>query len=247
MKTISFINLKGGVGKTTISTNAAYALAESWEARVLFIDNDKQGNASAWFNASSDGTLTNILLDGVSAREVIQKTRYPNIDVISSDMGLVDANLAVLKDDMIKQDDILKKALEAVQDQYDICIIDNPPDMNISVLNALVVTDDVIIVTTPDAYSLQGVYKMADEIKKARIFNASLSIRGVLLNKFASTKNGYIYIDELKKNFPVFAQKIRFTQDRLDATTTEKRSIYETSPGCGFARDLIKFVEKLVG
>ena len=46
MKTISLINLKGGVGKTTIATNLAYLLAESWELRVLFIDNDKQGNAS---------------------------------------------------------------------------------------------------------------------------------------------------------------------------------------------------------
>ena len=44
MKTISLINLKGGVGKTTIATNLAYLLAESWELSVIFIDNDKQGN-----------------------------------------------------------------------------------------------------------------------------------------------------------------------------------------------------------
>ena len=51
MKTISFINLKGGVGKTTLSTWLAYLLAESWDVRVLFIDNDKQGNASRWQGA----------------------------------------------------------------------------------------------------------------------------------------------------------------------------------------------------
>ena len=65
MKTISFINLKGGVGKTTISTWLAYLLAESWDLRVLFIDNDKQGNASRWLGADErKGTLTNILMDG---------------------------------------------------------------------------------------------------------------------------------------------------------------------------------------
>lgn len=247
LKTISFINLKGGVGKTTISTNVAYALSESWGARVLFIDNDKQGNASSWFNANTDGTLANIFLDGVSALDVIQQTRYPHIDIIASDMGLVDANLAILKDGTIKQDDILKNALNEVKDFYDICIIDNPPDMNVSVLNALIVTDDVIIITTPDAYSLQGVYMMADEIEKAKPFNIDLKIRGVLLNKFASTRNGYAYIDDLKKSFPVFSSRVRYTPDRLDATTRQKKSIYETSPQCGFARDLVNFIEKLVG
>jgi len=49
MRTIGFINWKGGVGKTSIAINTAYALAESWGAKVLFIDMDKQANASYWF------------------------------------------------------------------------------------------------------------------------------------------------------------------------------------------------------
>lgn len=73
MKTISLINLKGGVGKTMLATNLAYLLAESWELRTLVIDNDKQGNASRWLGADeTKGTLSNILMDGVGARGVIQ-------------------------------------------------------------------------------------------------------------------------------------------------------------------------------
>ena len=90
MKTISLINLKGGVGKTTIATNLAYLLSESWELRVLFIDNDKQGNASRWFGADeAKGTLSNILMDGAKASDVIQHSRVPNIDFIAADMGLL--------------------------------------------------------------------------------------------------------------------------------------------------------------
>jgi chromosome partitioning protein len=249
MRTLSFINLKGGVGKTTIATNVAYALAESWDVKVLFIDNDKQGDASSWFNAHRDGTLTNILLDGNSAEEVIQRTRYPNIDILPSDMGLIDAQRAVIKNDTTRQDDILKKALAKVADKYDICIIDSPPDVNICVFNALVITDDVIIVTEPSLYSLDGVYKMADEIKKATRYNQKLNLCGVLLNKFQNTTTGYSCIDELEKHFSVFDTRIRMgrtTKDRLDSAVFKKKSIYETSPTCGFARDLIKFIEKLI-
>ena len=58
MKTISCINLKGGVGKTTIVTNAAFALANFWGARILVIDNDKQGNASLFLGGHTKATLT---------------------------------------------------------------------------------------------------------------------------------------------------------------------------------------------
>lgn len=65
MRTIGFINWKGGVGKTCIAINTAYALAESWGARVLFIDMDKQANASYWFGKDdTKGTLGNILVKG---------------------------------------------------------------------------------------------------------------------------------------------------------------------------------------
>ena len=69
MKTISCINLKGGVGKTTIVTNAAFALANFWGARILVIDNDKQGNASLFLGGHAKATLTDLLLEGVDVND----------------------------------------------------------------------------------------------------------------------------------------------------------------------------------
>ena len=177
MKTISFINLKGGVGKTTISTWLAYLLAESWDLRVLFIDNDKQGNASRWLGADErKGTLTNILMDGASARDVLQKSQYTNIDFIAADMGLVEANYAVIGDQETRQDLILKNALAEIADDYAVCVIDNPPDINMSVFNALACTDDVIIVTLLELDSIEGIRKMRDQITDVQQFHPSLSI-----------------------------------------------------------------------
>ena len=79
MKTFSFINKKGGVGKTTITVNMAYAIAESCDLRVLVIDNDDQGNDSQFFDAEPEKSLADILLGKANIQDVIQSTRYSNI------------------------------------------------------------------------------------------------------------------------------------------------------------------------
>ncbi len=251
MKTVSFINLKGGVGKTTISTNLAYILAESWNAKILFIDNDKQANASSWFNANPDvGTITNILLDGASAEEVIQHTRYPNIDLISADIGLIEANFEGIKDSKERQDDILRKSVENVRNDYQFCIIDNPPDINLSVFNSLSLTDYVVIVTTPEVESLSGVYRMVEQLAIAQKYNPYLSVLGVLLNMYVSTDTTYKFQDEMENRFPVFSSHIRFAtafaKGCMNDARRLKKSIHEIAPSTGIARDLFTFSEEFM-
>ena len=93
----------------------------------------------------------------MTAQEVIQKTRYENIDLIAGAPNLLDVNLAILKNKVGRQDNILKEALKPVQGNYDVCIVDNPPDSNIAVLNGLEIIDDVIALTLPNQFSLKGV------------------------------------------------------------------------------------------
>ena len=226
MKTISLINLKGGVGKTTIATNLAYLLAESWELRVLFIDNDKQGNASRWFGADeAQGTLANILMDGAKASDVIQHSRVPNIDFIAADMGLLEANFQVLGEQEERQDILLRNALAAVADRYDVCVIDNPPDINMSVFNALMVTDDVIIVTLPETDSIEGIRKMHDQITDVQQFNPGLSIKGVLVNQYMAYPEAIELSKDLEREgFPLFQS--RFLRD------TDGKTAHSCSEPC---------------
>ena len=150
MKTFSLINKKGGVGKTTITVNLAYALAESCDLRVLVIDNDDQGNDTQFFGIEEGRTLADILLQKAGLSEVIQHTRYPKIDIVPSSEALLDANVVIIKDEDIVQQNILREAMQGVEEQYDICLIDNPPTINASVINALVASDEVIIISSPD-------------------------------------------------------------------------------------------------
>ncbi|MBO6236298.1 MAG: ParA family protein [Schwartzia sp.] len=252
MKTINLINLKGGVGKTTVSVHIDIALAESWDLRVLFIDNDKQANASSWLDADEErGSLTNILLDGNTAEEVIQPTKYEKLDLIAADMGLLEANVKALKDKVSRQDRIFADAIANIQSRYDVCVIDNPPDINMSVFNTMVVANDVIIVSLPEADSLSGIYKMADQMEKMRPYNHHLRLRGVLLNQYLHSDISSVLLDKLReKGFPLFQTKIRFATKKAKTHLIEarlkQRSIFEELPSCGVARDLMKFVEELM-
>ncbi|MFC2314690.1 MAG: ParA family protein [Selenomonas massiliensis] len=252
MKTISFINLKGGVGKTTISTWLAYLLAESWDLRVLFIDNDKQGNASRWLGADErKGTLTNILMDGASARDVLQKSQYTNIDFIAADMGLVEANYAVIGDQETRQDLILKNALAEIADDYAVCVIDNPPDINMSVFNALSCTDDVIIVTLLELDSIEGIRKMRDQITDVQQFNPGLSIKGVLVNQYMAYPEAIELSKDLEREgFPLFQSRVSYAtpmaKRHILAASRARKSIFEVCPYCRMARDVLRFAEELL-
>ena len=251
MKTISFINLKGGVGKTTISTWLAYLLAESWDLRVLFIDNDKQGNASRWLGADErKGTLTNILMDGASVHDVLQKSQYHNIDCIAADMGLVEANYAVIGDQETRQDLILKNALAEIADDYAVCVIDNPPDINMSVFNALACTDDVIIVTLLETDSIEGIRKMRDQIADVQRFNPRLSIKGVLVNQYMAYPEAVQLSREIEdEGFSLFQSRISYATPMAKryilAASRERKSIFEVCPNCRVARDVMRFAEEL--
>lgn len=251
MKTISLINLKGGVGKTMLATNLAYLLAESWELRTLVIDNDKQGNASRWLGADeTKGTLSNILMDGVGARGVIQSSHHPRLDFIAADMGLIEANYEVIKRESVRQDVILKQALEEVAHDYDICIVDNPPDINMSVFNVLALTDDVVIVTVLEADSIDGIRKMVAQIEDVRKFNPKLSIKGVLANQYIPYPMTHTFYQEVEKEgLPFFRTKISYATKsaKYHMVTASKtgRSIFEVSPLCRVARDIMRFAEEL--
>ena len=91
MKIISIINQKGGVGKTTTVINLASALSQQGK-RILVIDLDPQGNATTGLGLSnteqSDQTIYGILNGTMAISDVIKKTKFENLDLISSNVDL---------------------------------------------------------------------------------------------------------------------------------------------------------------
>ena len=250
MRIAAIINLKGGVGKTITSINSAYVLAEMGH-RVLVVDNDKQGNTSKFFGVHSyeRGSLADIMAKGASAADVIRHTEFKNIDVIPANMELLTANKAVLLDTTRPQQIRIKNALEAVQGEYDYCIIDCAPDINMSVINALTAADEFIIPIKIDNFTLDGVKEImsqAEEIKK--YFNPALTYRGGLITSYRNNEvniQGREYLRQQEK-YKIFDTVFRWTA-KVDESTFAALPILKHSSRCGAARDYKMFVKEWLG
>lgn len=254
MRTIVLGNWKGGVGKTTVSTNLAYAFTKEFpDLHVLFIDADKQGNASSRFCADMEKpNLTDVLVEGIDIRKAIQHSQYPNIDIIASDPSLLEANLSVLKEQERRQDNILELALEPIKDEYEICIIDTPPDFNISVLNCLNICDDLIGITTLNRDSIDGIRQLQKNVIHGynEALGRNLAIRGILVNMYKQNAESLRCVKELQsegfKVFDSYLRSARTTADHLQIATNEQKSIFEIAPKCTFATGINKFMYELI-
>ena len=151
MRTVSILNLKGGVAKTFTAVNMAYELYRRG-FKVLLVDNDKQGNLSrayGRYDADSVAPVSRILSgDWQKAVELIQHTDYEGLDILTANMSLMGATWQLTAEEAGNQIDRFKQFVEHadwVSGYYDYCIIDNPPDIGLNVVNALAVTDEVIV------------------------------------------------------------------------------------------------------
>lgn len=263
MQTISIISLKGGVAKTTTAANMAYTLAAVHGKTVLVIDNDKQGNASKAFdryNPEDKDTIARIMTErSPEVSGIIKHTNYKNIDIITANMDLLDANLRAMVDTGRQQQTRFKKALNGskvlghgwakidylpISEAYDYCIIDNAPDINMSIINALVMSNAVIVPVMIDQYSFDGLDILLDQIAQVQEdFNEQLSFDGCLITQYQNNDVTNQGIEVLKnRGVPVFKQHIRRTERKLNESTFAKMPIVEYCVRCGAAQDYKKFV-----
>lgn len=189
-KIISFINQKGGVGKTTTCVNVASYLAVMGK-KVLLLDLDPQGNASSSVGVNKDEkpkTIYHVMIDDNEIEEVVLKTMIVGLDIIPSDVDLAGAEIELVQ--MNNREKIVKKILNKVKDSYDYICIDCPPSLGLLSVNALTASDSVIIPIQCEYFALEGLTQLMYTFKLVKKhLNPQIDVEGVVLTMKDSRSN----------------------------------------------------------
>jgi len=180
MKVISLVNKKGGVAKTT----TALALASGLSGRnykILAIDCDSQFNFSKASGSEKDVVgIYDVLLGKESINDAIQE--LASYDLICGDRRLANVDIAMNRPGREFQ---LRKALGQLKKEYDFCIIDNPPALNVAVANSLVASNKVIICTSAETFAVDGLMELSATLDDVHEFmNRDLTVDGILITIF---------------------------------------------------------------
>lgn len=217
MKTISFINMKGGVGKTTSVVEIGSILAKDHGKAVLVIDMDPQTNASfslmgldEWDKVKDNATIADVLgmNKGYSSRDkdydindaiVENVCGIGGLDLIPSHIELTFLDLDL--GGQAGRENILHAQLQKCKKKYDYVLIDCPPNLTIAPQNALVVSDYIIVPVVPEFYAAIGLPLLSNRVAqlKRRLPNCKVEILGVIFTQVRQTNDHERHLNSIRQ------------------------------------------------
>ena len=163
VRVIAFANQKGGVAKTTSVANVAAALGADGR-RVLAVDVDPQFRLSVLLGSDPGGdspSLLEVLTGDCELSDAIVTTNVPGVDLVPSRRELSGAELSLVT--QVRREEFLRRALDGQVDDYEVVLLDTPPNLGLLTINALCAgptTEVVVPISMVDAGSVQGAVEL---------------------------------------------------------------------------------------
>ena len=210
-KIISVINQKGGVGKTTTVINLAAGMTMKGK-KILVIDLDPQGNATTGLgvsNTDSELTIYSVLNGNKKISEVIQSTKFENLNLITSNVDLSGLEVETAGDSRraFKLKDELASILNDSGASYDYILIDCPPSLSLLTIMALVASNELVVPLQTEFFALEGLTQLMKTIERIKSnLNPSLNIRGILLTMYDKRNKLSGEVEQEARNY--FKEKV---------------------------------------
>jgi chromosome partitioning protein len=204
---ICITNQKGGVGKTTTTVNLASCLA-AIEKRTLLIDMDPQGNSTSGVGLNKhecEPNIYQVIMREADILETIRPTEMKKLFCVPSNGHLTGAEVELVNAE--EREFRLKKALAAVEDDFDFILIDCPPSLGFLTLNALTAAHSVLIPVQTEYFALEGLSSLMETVDRVREnLNPGLEIEGALLTMHDSRTRLAAQVSEEVRKF--FGEKV---------------------------------------
>lgn len=203
-KIISFINQKGGVGKTTSAVNVSSYLSQAGRF-VLLVDLDPQGNATSGLGIDPrtvKNSLYSAMVGGSNIKDSILHTDEKGFDIIPATADLAGANIDLVE--MDNREYRLYDVLRQVRTDYDYIIIDSPPSLGLLTINGLVASDSIIIPVQAEYYALEGLGQLLETINLVKNnLQPNLGIMGSVVTLYDKRNRlARQVVREMRQHFP---------------------------------------------
>src|SRR3989344_6529953 len=201
---IAVANQKGGVGKSSVSTNLPVFLAALGK-KVLLVDMDPQANATLSLGIASSNlplSIYHAISGQISPSAIIRKSPFFNYEIMPSSPDLAGAAVELVSAE--NREFKLSQILEKVKEPYDFIIIDSPPSLGLLTLNALCAANEVLIPVQCEYLALEGLEQLLTTIDLVKNnLGHDLKIAGALLTMY--NRNSRLcreVVKEVRRNFP---------------------------------------------
>ena len=202
-RVMAIANQKGGVGKTTTTVNLGAALAEL-DYRVLVIDLDPQGNATTGLGIDARNfelSMYDVIMRDAPMEDCIEPTSVKNLFVAPATIDLAGVEIELVP--AFSRELKLRKAVEAVAEDFDFVLIDCPPSLGLITINGLAAASEVLVPIQCEYYALEGLSQLLRNVHLvASNLNDRLEVSTIVLTMFdARTRLAVEVANEVRTHF----------------------------------------------
>lgn len=244
---ICFANNKGGVGKTT----TAVAIGQAWARmgkKVLFIDLDSQANLTTMISPIPPEDHK------ASIRDAFLDKKQLNVEKIDDCQYLIPSELSLSNFDrdtasITGREYLLLDLIGPLKKKYDYIVIDCPPALGLITYNALIASDHLVMVATPDGLAYQGMVMVANlyaDVRSNSRLNPDIKLSGVIITKYERNKLSDMYVQKVRDELgDVFIEPLVTKATKVAQAGSFNQSIFDYDPSGKVTKQYLELAKRL--